>query len=378
MCSENMPPMRAPRPVVAFACLLAAGLLVAGCGGGSGSTEGGGGGSGADAESRPAPPASDFPAPEGRSLQEVVNLADHPAQLGISPAAMVFYEGANRYPFGVFEKGEGSASGKVGSEVTDAEVAIYYACVPPVKAGAKAKAGNKGLAAHQERRALNEPAIGPFPARIESLSPSPKFESETTSDSATTARVVYTAPLSLPARGECRPAALIKEGDELGGKLLTSVDASEFTEIPRVGGKPPPIQTPTAQEVDGDLAKITTRVPPDTLNKVDFAEVLGKEPIVLLFATPQFCQSPVCGPVVDVAEEAQQKFRGQASFIHMEIYNENDPSQGVRPQVRAFHLPSEPCTSLRVGRGRRAPRGRGLSLGLNVRRRRRGGLCRWA
>ena len=26
----------------------------------------------------------------------------------------------------------------------------------------------------------------------------------------------------------------------------------------------------------------------------------------------------------------------------MEIYNENDPSQHVRPQVRKFHLPTEP------------------------------------
>ena len=26
----------------------------------------------------------------------------------------------------------------------------------------------------------------------------------------------------------------------------------------------------------------------------------------------------------------------------MEIYNENDPSQGVRSQVRRFHLPTEP------------------------------------
>ena len=26
----------------------------------------------------------------------------------------------------------------------------------------------------------------------------------------------------------------------------------------------------------------------------------------------------------------------------MEIYNDNDPNKGVRPQVRAFNLPSEP------------------------------------
>ena len=63
---------------------------------------------------------------------------------------------------------------------------------------------------------------------------------------------------------------------------------------------------------------------------------------MLLFATPQFCQSRVCGPVVDVAEQVKQLYGDKAKFIHMEIYNDNDPSKGVRPQVRAFHLPSEP------------------------------------
>ena len=83
-------------------------------------------------------------------------------------------------------------------------------------------------------------------------------------------------------------------------------------------------------------------MPPDTQNKVNYAEVLGKEPILLLFATPKFCQSRVCGPVVDVAQQAQHEFEGKANFIHMEIYNDNEPSKGVRPQVRRFHLPTEP------------------------------------
>jgi hypothetical protein len=70
--------------------------------------------------------------------------------------------------------------------------------------------------------------------------------------------------------------------------------------------------------------------------------VLGKEPVVLLFATPQFCQSRVCGPVVDVAEQVKEEYGDRAEFIHMEIFNENDPNKGVRKQVGAFHLPSEP------------------------------------
>ncbi len=123
---------------------------------------------------------------------------------------------------------------------------------------------------------------------------------------------------------------------------MPSAVVGEFTKVPRVGQKAPLIHTPTAASVGGDLSKVTTRIPPDTQNKVDYADVLGKEPIVLLFATPQFCQSRVCGPVVDVAEQVKQLYGDKAAFIHMEIYNDNDPSKGVRPQVRAFHLPSEP------------------------------------
>ena len=86
-------------------------------------------------------------------------------------------------------------------------------------------------------------------------------------------------------------------------------------------------------------------MPPDTQNKVNYADVLGKEPILLLFATPKFCQSRACGPVVDVAEQAQHEYEGKANFIHMEIYNDNDPSKGVRPQVRRSTCrPSHGCS----------------------------------
>ena len=114
-----------------------------------------------------------------------------------------------------------------------------------------------------------------------------------------------------------------------------------FKSIPRPGEKAPKIHTPTPQDVGGDLSKITTRIPPDTQNKVDYADALGKEPIVLLFATPQFCQSRVCGPVVDVAEQAKEEYGDKAAFIHMEIYKDNEPPV-TRSQVRAFHLSSEP------------------------------------
>lgn len=327
-----MPPMRAPRLAPALFCLLAGGALVTGCGGSGGSES-------TDltaqtAESRPAPPKSDFPSAGHRTLRQVLKVADNPLELKIEPAAEVFYPGENRYPFGVADRDSGP--------VDDAEVALYFSKVPEPRPGSKSKSGNRGQIAKAEEQALDRPAVGPFPASIESLATKSQFAGETTVDDPDAARVVYSTQLDLPRAGEWKLAAIVREDGELRGTPLPAVVVGEFDRVPRPGEKAPSIHTPTAQDVGGDLSKITTRIPPDTQNKVDYAEALGKEPIVLLFATPQFCQSRVCGPVVDVAEQAQQEYGDKAAFIHMEIYNQNDPGNGVRQQVRAFHLPSEP------------------------------------
>jgi len=329
-----MPPMRAPRLAPPLLCLLAVGALAAGCGSSSDSTEPSSG-SPARAKSRPAPPESEFPSPEGRTLRQVLNAAAGPAELAVEPAAVVFYPGENRYPFEVFERTSKAP-------VDDAEVALYYAKVPTPKRGAESKSGHRGQSAKAEQKALDQPAAGPFPASIETLATRSRFRSRTTSDDPDAAAVVYSTQLDFPGQGVWRVAAILKEDGELKGSLLPSVEVGEFEKVPKVGQKAPLIHTPTAQDVDGDLSKITTRIPPDTQNKVDYADALGKEPIVLLFATPQFCQSRVCGPVVDVAEQAKHEFGDKAAFIHMEIYDQNDPAKKVRPQVRAFHLPSEP------------------------------------
>jgi hypothetical protein len=303
-----MAPMRAARPALACASLLALGALAAGCGGG-------GGDSTATpppvAPSIPAPPKSDFPAPEGRTLRQLIKDTDAHSELAVSPAASVFYPGVNRYSFGVAEKD--------GGQVNDAEVALYYAAVPQPKPGAKSAPGNKGQAAKAEEQALDQPAVGPFPARIESLGTKAAFVSQGTAEAPDSAGVIYVADLPFPRGGQWRVAAVIREGDETEGTLLIGANVGEFTHVPRPGDPAPQLQ-----------------------NAQDYADALGKEPILLLFATPRFCQSRVCGPVIDVAEQAKQEFGDKAAFIHMETFNENDPDKGVRPEVRAFHLPTEP------------------------------------
>lgn len=335
-----MPAMRIPRNAPGLVCLLACGTVaLAACGGGSSSSPKVNPGA-ESGKSRPAPAKSAFPSAAGKTLKEISEEAAQHTELKVLPEAQVFYPGANRYPFTVSERLGGT--GKPGKELTEAEAAIYFAKVPAIKPGARSQAGNKGMVGKAKKKALDQPAIGPFPAKIESLATKPPFQGRTTTEDPEVASVIYSTELNLPEAGEYRPAILIKEKGGWGTKLLPSLKVGEYAKIPRPGDKAPLIETPTAGSVGGDLAKLTTRVPPDTQNKVNYAEVLGKEPILLLFATPKFCQSRVCGPVVDVAQQAQQEFEGKANFIHMEIYNGNDPANGVRPQVRRFHLPSEP------------------------------------
>ncbi len=321
-----MPAMRARRAIAALLCLpVALAIALGGCGGGSGSATGS---SSSSAESRPAPPPGDFPSAKGKTLTQVLKAADGPSDLVVSPAGLVYYKGKNRYTVGVFKRDH--------SQVTDADVALYFAKVP--KAAGKSSTAERNA----EIRARNQPAVGPFPARVETLRTKPAFRAETTTSDPDAASVIYVTDVDFPSNGEWRIAALIKQGDEVKGTLLPSASVGSYKRVPRVGQKAPLIHTPTPADVGGDLSKITTRVPPDTQNRVDYADVYGKEPIVLLFATPQFCQSRVCGPVVDVAEQLKQEYGDKANFIHMEIYKDNDPNKGVRSQVRAFHLPSEP------------------------------------
>ena len=141
---------------------------------------------------------------------------------------------------------------------------------------------------------------------------------------------------------------MIKRPERQAGSVAASParPSASTRRCPKVGERPPKIDTLTAADVGNDLEKIDTRVPPDQMHKVDFAEVLGKKPIVLVFATPALCQSRVCGPVVDVAQQVADEYEPKADFIHQEVYVDNEidqgdpsPAEGVRPADRAVDVP---------------------------------------
>jgi hypothetical protein len=235
--------------------------------------------------------------------------------LVLSPSVSVLEAGErNRFGFGIFDAGR--------EQVAGAPVAVYVA---PVGGGR---------------------VRGPFPARSESLAVASQFQSEGTLSDPDSATSVYVSnlPVERPGRYEVLGVVALDEGLIAATPASGPVEVSRDSPVPDVGEAVPRISTPTETSVGGAIEEIDTRVPPaPQLHQTDFAEVVGESPVVLLFATPALCTSSVCGPVVDVALDAQAEHEGDdVVFIHMEIYEDNQLEQGFRPQVRAFNLPTEP------------------------------------
>jgi hypothetical protein len=137
-----------------------------------------------------------------------------------------------------------------------------------------------------------------------------------------------------------------------GGKAntaLANLVVGKKTEAPAIGGRAISSDTPTLASTGGKLALLTTATHPDPrLYRVSVAQALARhEPFVVTFATPKFCQSRTCGPVVDVVDAVAKKLaKTPVRFIHVEIYKDNDPANGVNRWVKAWNLPNEPFTFL--------------------------------
>lgn len=289
------------------------------------------GGCGSDEtdKSTPSPAASsaaepqDFPKGSGMSFQDV--QARYPAQLSLGIGASVMRQGANRVPFVVLDKGA--------RPITNAAVALYTV------------------------RSDGSEVRGPFPARQTPFAVSAKYVSETSEQETPAAKTFYVADVQFKGRRELSLFALVRMDGRLVAASPTPLGVrGAHSTPPDVGEQAVSVHTDTVSDVK-DVSQLTTRVPPNAgMLRDDLADVLGRKPIVLVFATPALCQSRVCGPVVDVAEQVRAEVGNRVSFIHQEVYRDNKVDKGLRPQLVKWRLASEPWVFVIDRNGRIAAR----------------------
>src|SRR3954447_1820144 len=251
-----------PRVLAPLLAVLA--LAVAACGGGSnGDTTAsdpvkvlpseGGFQTAVRAASQPA--RSDFPAGKGKTLQQLA--AGMSAGPSLAMASSVFTTpGPTRIAFGMI--------GQDGSPVYG-PTALYVAPTP------------------------NDPAEGPFVAPADVLLTLPRYRSKQAATAQDPFVAVYGAQVRFPKRGKYSVLATTKRanGTLTGATGQVDVSTDDADPIPEVGEQEPRVHTDTLESAKGDVSKIDTRDPPSDMHGVDFADVVGKQPVALLFSTPQ-------------------------------------------------------------------------------------------
>ncbi len=125
------------------------------------------------------------------------------------------------------------------------------------------------------------------------------------------------------------------------------VDVAEAPATVAIGAAAPAVATPTVPETA--IEDLTTDPEPmASMYAASLDELVGNgRPTVALFATPAYCVSASCGPLVEHVKEIAAT-RDDADFIHIEVYEGfNEPgfapdADHLVPAVSAYGLPSEP------------------------------------
>ena len=274
--------------------------------------------------------AADFPAPKGRTARDMARQMLSGNSVGFATSVLV--PGTQRLAFGVLDRANRFVYGKT---------AVYVSPSPDAR------------------------AEGPFPAPADTLVTRPAFRSQTAASETSPIAAIYAAQVQFKRPGLYDVLVVTRRGSRLLG-AGARVTVRPDTPIPGLGERPPAIDTDTVQGPGGNIGSIDTRIPhAPELHKVSLRDVLGRKPTVLLFATPQLCQSRVCGPVVDIELQMKDEFGDKLAWIHEEVYRHNKVSDGLRSQLRAFDLQTEPWlfTIDRSGRIRARMEG---SFGVNA------------
>ena len=153
----------------------------------------------------------------------------------------------------------------------------------------------------------------------------------------------YPLKMTLPEAGDYEIRAAFSE-------IPVGFRAAARDKVPlvQVGDKLRSVDTPTTANALG-VSPICTRVPSQCpLHETSLAKVLEtKGPIALLISTPGFCQTAVCGPVLELLVSERANFANMR-MVHAEVYVDpqefaaNKPNPRTTEAVRTYGMNFEP------------------------------------
>jgi hypothetical protein len=146
-------------------------------------------------------------------------------------------------------------------------------------------------------------------------------------ESGSSGRGVYAAAAGFPQAGFYQ----VEVSAKVLGKQRTATAAFAVNDkhaVPAVGQPALRTDNHTISSTDVPPAAIDSRaatgaIPDPELHQTTIAAAIAAHrPAVVVFATPVYCQSRVCGPVTDMVQDLSHTYGDRASFIHIEIWRD--------------------------------------------------------
>lgn len=154
-------------------------------------------------------------------------------------------------------------------------------------------------------------------------------------------RAYYEFRVDVP-RAEVYTLRVTADGETGDGSFTVATPGS--LSFPGPGDRLAPFDTPTIVDARG-VDPVCTRQPACPFHDVTLTDALAAgTPVVYLVGTPAFCQTGICGPVLDVMMAVAQDYPS-LKFLHAEVYTDNTATEAA-PAVGAAGLSFEPVIFL--------------------------------
>jgi hypothetical protein len=166
---------------------------------------------------------------------------------------------------------------------------------------------------------------------------------------------VYAGHATFPSAGQWTADFTTAAPGSASVTTTFSLDVKQDVNVIAPGDQAPSVKTPTLSDVGGDVTKISSDPKPVAAfyQTSEDAALAAHKPFVLIFATPKFCQSSVCGPTLDKLKPVAAA-HPEMTFINVEPYKLDDSSGSLQPVLdsnnqlipveatNAFKLSTEP------------------------------------
>lgn len=109
-----------------------------------------------------------------------------------------------------------------------------------------------------------------------------------------------------------------------GGSVKTvraDYDVAESSSTPAIGAPVPAVDTPTLADVGGDPSQVSSDTSPEPrFYETSIRDALASgEPFVVVFSTPAFCETQLCGPTLQTVKSVAAGYL-DVTFINVEPY----------------------------------------------------------